>query len=90
MGRTVRTFRDAVEREEQRWRNFRRALPPSERDILDGLFDSAREHADAATMVVAPRPIEVVLISALIDLIETVTDLKDRIRRLEEGARHGV
>ncbi len=84
MGRTVQTFRDMVEREEERWHNFRRTLRPLDRSMLDAIFDSARAHADAGTMIVTPRPIEVVLISALIDLLGTVRHLEERLTELEK------
>jgi hypothetical protein len=87
MGRTARTFRDAVNIEESRWKEFRRTLRPSQRDLMDRLFDSARMCADAGTMMTTPRITEVVLLSSLIEALGELDDLKKRLSDLEEHAK---
>ena len=49
MGRTIRTFREAVDIECAKWRNFRRQLKPDDRERLDKIIDYARMHADTGT-----------------------------------------
>jgi len=87
MGRTARTFRDAVNIEESRWKEFRRTLRPSQRELMDRLFDSARMCADAGTMMTTPRITEVVLLSSLIEALGELDDLKKRLSDLEEHAK---
>lgn len=84
MGRTARTFRDAVDIEETRWKPFRRTLKPSHRERLDQVFDHARSCADAGTMMATPRVTEVVLISTIIEMLQELQDLKEKVRCLED------
>jgi hypothetical protein len=87
MGRTARTFRDAVNIEESRWKDFRRTLRPSQRELMDRLFDSARMCADAGTMMTTPRITEVVLLSSLIEALGELDHLRKRLSDLEERAK---
>ena len=84
MGRTARTFRNAVDIEEARWKPFRRTLKPTHRTSLDQIFDYARSCADAGTMMATPRVTEVVLISTIIEMLQELQGLKETIRRLED------
>ncbi|MBD3406612.1 MAG: hypothetical protein GF411_10900 [Candidatus Lokiarchaeota archaeon] len=83
MGRTVRTFRDAMEHEVKRWIGFRRTLRKSQRQYFDLIFDSARKMADAGTMIVTPRTMEVILFSAILEILERIQRIEDRISHLE-------
>ena len=84
VGRTVRTYRDAVRIEEARWKDFRRTLRPSQRDRFDRIFDYARGFADAGTMMVTPRIIEVILLSAILEMLGEIDEIKGRVQVLEE------
>ncbi|MFW9978644.1 MAG: hypothetical protein ACFFEJ_11240 [Candidatus Thorarchaeota archaeon] len=83
MGRTARTFRNAVDIEEARWKPFRRTLKPSHRTSLDQIFDYARLCADAGTMMSTPRVTEVVLISTILEMLQEIQDLREKVRHLE-------
>ncbi len=84
LGRTARTFRNAVDIEESRWKPFRRTLRPLQRESLDRIFDYARTCADAGTMLATPRVTEVVLISTIIEMIQEIQELKAKVSELEE------
>ncbi len=84
MGRTVRTYRDALRIEEARWKEFRRTLRPSQREQFDRIFDYARGFADAGTMMVTPRIIEVVLLSAILEMLGEIDEIKGRIQVLKQ------
>ncbi|MGY5865751.1 MAG: hypothetical protein RTV41_14205 [Candidatus Thorarchaeota archaeon] len=84
MGRTVRTYRDAIRIEEARWKEFRRTLRPSQRERFDRIFDYARGFADAGTMMVTPRVIEVILLSAILEILGEIDKIKGRVQLLEE------
>ncbi len=84
VGRTVRTYRDAVRIEEARWKDFRRTLRPSQRDRFDRIFNYARGHADAGTMMVTPRIIEVILLSAILEMLGELDEIRERVQVLEE------
>ncbi len=84
MGRTVRTFRDGIRIEEDRWKGFRRTLRPSQREHFDRIFDAARGYADAGTMIVTPRIVEVILLSAMLEMLGEVEDIERRVDALEQ------
>ena len=84
MGRTVRTFRDGVRIEESRWKDFRRTLRPSQREQFDRIFDAARGFADAGTMMVTPRILEVILLSAILEMFGELEDIQRRVKVLEQ------
>jgi hypothetical protein len=84
VGRTVRTFRDAIRIEETRWKEFRRTLRPAQREIFDKVFDYARSLADAGTMIPTPRITEVILLSAVLRIQEEIDSIGKRIETLEQ------
>lgn len=83
MGRTVRTFRDAIRIEEARWREFRRTLRPTQRAVFDRIFDYARSLADAGTMIPTPRITDVIFLSAILRIQEEIDAMETRIGALE-------
>ena len=83
MGRTVRTFRNAVDADEARWKDFKRTLRPKGRENFGRIFDYARKCADAGTMVATPRITEVVVLSTLTELIGEIEELKEEIVHLK-------
>ena len=84
MGRTARTFRNAVDIEEARWKPFKRTLKPPQRNSLDRIFDYARSCADAGTMLATPRVTEVVLISSMIEMLQELETLRRKVSELED------
>lgn len=84
LGRTARTFRNAVDVEEAKWKPFRRTLKPPQRENLDRIFDYARSCADAGTMMTTPRVTEVVLISTMIEMLQELHSLREKVVELEE------
>ncbi|MFX1603114.1 MAG: hypothetical protein ACFFCK_06470 [Promethearchaeota archaeon] len=87
MGRTARTFRDNISLEESRWKGFRRVLKPNNRGVLDRVFDYARAYADAGTMIVTPRVMEVALVSTVVELLKEVDELQRKLNELEKGVQ---
>ncbi len=84
MGRTVRTFRDAIRIEEARWKEFRRTLRPAQREVFDKIFDHARSLADAGTMIPTPRITEVIFLSAILRIQEEIDSIGKRVQALEK------
>lgn len=84
MGRTIRTFRDAIRIEEARWKEFRRTLRPAQREAFDKIFDHARSLADAGTMVPTPRITEVIFLSAILRIQEEIDSIGKRVEALEQ------
>ncbi|TET07102.1 MAG: hypothetical protein E3J86_14110 [Candidatus Thorarchaeota archaeon] len=76
MGRTIRTFREAVDIESAKWKTFRRQLRPDDRERLDKIFDYARMHADSGTVISIPHKIDVVFMSVLIEMQRRIEGLE--------------
>jgi hypothetical protein len=84
MGRTVLPFTQELYREEESWKQFRRALRKEDRELFDELFAAARYHTAACTCSGRAVPFEAILMSILIEERRAVRELS---RRLDELAR---
>ena len=79
MGRTALTARMAVDSTEQKWKGYRRVLRPRDREAFDKLFDLARKHGDASTMLTIPHSIEVVFMSVLLEMLKRIEELEEKV-----------
>ncbi len=80
MGRTIRTFREAVDIESAKWKTFRRQLKREDRERLDKIFDYARMHADSGTVISIPHKIDVVFMSVLIEMQRRIDELESTLQ----------
>ncbi len=67
MGRTVAPFSQALKGEFKALGQFRRALRKEDQEALDHLFDSGKQHVAASVYAGHPWPMDLVLLSALIE-----------------------
>jgi hypothetical protein len=67
LGRTVPSFRMALEEELRKWGEFRKGLRVDEQLILDELLNDVRKHTDAGSLVCSPTISEIVIMSILIE-----------------------
>jgi hypothetical protein len=84
MGRTVLPYSQVLEREYGDWKKFRRGLRREDQAVLDRLFDLARLHVQAGSYASRPWPMETILVSILIEQEKVLTELRDKLRELEE------
>jgi hypothetical protein len=84
MGRTVPSFRPALEHEIESWKDFKRALRPYEQKIFDKLMNFARIHADAGSMSARPMLSEVLFISFAIEQEKKIELLEAEVKELEK------
>ncbi|MFX1280740.1 MAG: hypothetical protein ACFFA3_15295 [Promethearchaeota archaeon] len=87
MGRTVPSFRPALEHEIESWKNFKRALRPEEQKIFNKLMNYARIHADAGSMSARPMLSEVLFISFAVEQEKRIEKLEEKIKEFEEIIR---
>ncbi|MFX1374685.1 MAG: hypothetical protein ACFFA0_02630 [Promethearchaeota archaeon] len=87
MGRTVPSFRPALEHEIESWKNFKRVLRPEEQKIFDKLMNYARIHADAGSMSARPMLSEVLFISFAVEQEKKIEILEEKINEIEEMIR---
>lgn len=86
MGRTVPTYRVALEAMAQQWSDFRRALRKGDREAFDELMNKARMHASAATYAISMDPTESALLSMLLEHEKELAKLRGK----KGGGQDGV
>ena len=84
MGRTVPSFRPALEHEIESWKDFKRALRPEDQEIFNKLMNFARIHSDAGSMSARPMLSELLFISFAIEQQKKIEILEKKIKQLEE------
>ena len=87
MGRTVPSFRPALEHEIESWKNFKRALRPEEQKIFNKLMNYARIHADAGSMSARPMLSEILFISFAVEQEKRIEILEKKVEELENMVR---
>lgn len=83
IGRTVPSFRPALEQEIESWKDFRRALRPELQHIFDDLMNFARIHSDAGSMSARPILSDVLFMSFALEQQKQINSLETRIKKLE-------
>ena len=78
MGRTNPTYRSWLERYEDDWQPFRRALRRDRRSDFDRLFERASEHAAAAGYQNAVDPELAAIVSILLSQERELRELRER------------
>ena len=86
MGRTVLPFSQALEREYEDWKKFRRALRREDQQVLDRLFDRARIHVQAGSYASRPWPLETILVSILLEQEKGLANLRAELEALKGGS----
>jgi len=80
MGRTVPTYRLALERMVQQWNDFKRALRKDDREAFEALVKSARMHASASTYAISVDPSESAFLSMLLEHEKELMRLRKALR----------
>ncbi|WP_457557980.1 hypothetical protein [Candidatus Harpocratesius sp.] len=83
MGRTIPSFRPALEQEIQSWKEYRRGLNPVERPLMDKIMLEARKRSDAGSLAARPLISEVLFLSILIGQQKEIEKLKKRLEKIE-------
>ena len=84
MGRTVPSFRIALEEEIASWREFRSSLGPDQRRLLDALFNESRNYCSASSNAVRPVKFDGMLMGILAAhemRLEKLSTAMERARR---------
>lgn len=88
MGRTVPTFRQALNAEVASWAGFRRGLSPADQAAFDEAMDLARHRADAGSLAARPVVLDTVLVSIVTGLLARIRALEARVGQLERDANN--
>ena len=76
MGRTVPSFRIALEQEIHSWNDFKRALRGEEKGIFDKMMNHSRNHATAGMNVQRLDVLESVIMSIVLEQQKEIDGLK--------------
>ncbi len=66
MGKTVESYRMAIEDEIARWKGFEKALRTEDREAFEALMDACRNFASAGSNAVQPVIFEPMVMSILL------------------------
>ncbi len=83
-GRTVPSFRPALEHEIESWKDYKRALRPEDQKIFDKLMNFARIHADAGSLSARPMLSEILFMSFAIEQEKKIGLLEKKIIEIEK------
>jgi hypothetical protein len=83
MGRTRQTYRDQLNRLEEDWQPFRRALRDGDQETFDRLFEYAQAHAAASGQQNPISPFQTAIFSMLLEIESERQALEQRVDALE-------
>lgn len=89
MGRTIPSFRMALEQEISTWTRYRRSLGPASRQALDRMLNRARTYCSASSNAVRPVKFEGMSMAMAFDHARRLEDLGTGMERLRLEMRDG-
>jgi hypothetical protein len=84
VGKTVASYRMALDREVQRWSGFARALRREDRVAFDQLMDICRNFASAGSNATRPVLFEAMVMSVLLHQQKVLNRLEKRVNAVSE------
>lgn len=87
MGRTVPSYRQALEEEIMRWENFRKALRDKDAEAFDRIMVACRVYASAGGMATRPILTEAMFMSILVSQRKELMEIRESLERLEKRLR---
>lgn len=82
MGKTVESYRIALDRELQRWSGFAKALRSEDRAAFDQMTDACRNYASAGSNATRPVLFESMVMSILLHQQRTLNRLERELDAL--------
>lgn len=86
MGRTIPSFRMAIDIEIAKWKPFRDALRKPDREIFENMLLRSKLYASAGGMAVRPIVLEAMLISILLDHHKRLLNIVAEIEKIKTPA----
>jgi hypothetical protein len=85
MGKTVETYRMALDDEIRRWKGFANALRKEDREAFEALMDACRSSASAGSNAVQPILFEPMIMSMLLSQQVRLQRLEKKLDALEHA-----
>ena len=87
MGRTVPSYRQALDAEIRRWQAFRKALRGRDLEAFDDMMKACRVYGSAGGMATRPILAEAMFMSILLSQQKELMEIKEHLERLDEHLR---
>ncbi len=84
MGRTVPSYRQALEAEIERWKGFRKGLRNKDAEAFDRILNACRLFASAGSMATRPVLLEAMFMSILLHQEKAITEIREKLDKLEK------
>lgn len=85
MGRTVPSYRQALESEIEKWyKGFRKGLRKRDAEAFDRMMNACRMFASAGSMATRPVLLEAMFMSILLHQEKMLMEIKERLDKLEK------
>ena len=84
LGRTVPSYRQALETEIASWEGFRKALRDRDMEAFDEMMNACRMHASAGSMATRPILIETMFMTVLLSQQKRLMEIAENLERLEK------
>ena len=84
MGRTVPSYRQALEAEIERWKGFRNGLRNKDAEAFDQMMNACRMFASAGSMATRPILLEAMFMSILLHQEKAIMEIKEKLDKLEK------
>ena len=84
MGRTVPSYRQALGKEIDGWKGFRKGLRGKDAEAFDRMMNACRMFASAGSMATRPVLLEAMFMSILLHQEKMLTEIKERLDKLEK------
>jgi len=86
MGKTVESYRMALEDEIRRWKGFEKALRTEDREAFEELMDACRNYASAGSNATQPILFEPMILSILLFQQKKISRLEKKQYAAERAA----
>jgi hypothetical protein len=84
MGKTVESYRLALDTEIQTWTGFAKALRTDDREAFEQMTDACRNHASAGSNATRPEVFEPMIMSILLEQQKTLTRLEKELLAIKQ------
>jgi len=84
LGRTVTSYRQALEIEIAKWEGFKKALREADTEAFDRMMNTCRMYASAGSMATRPILLEAMCMSILLSQEREIAKIRERLDRIEK------
>ena len=84
LGKTVPSYRVALDHEMQRWNGFARALRQDDRIVFEQLMDICKNYASAASNATRPVLFEAMAMTILLDQQKIINQLQKKLQAIDK------